>query len=78
MADGAAAGPAVLQASAAARELQASHRYPAVRAELLARLDRGGEAAAAYRVGIDLVTAPAERRFLLRRLDEITSEDRFS
>ena len=42
------------------------------RADLLRRLGRSGEAAAAYRRALDLASQPAERAFLERRLDEVT------
>ena len=48
------------------------HLLPAVRADLLRRLGRRSEAAAAYREALDLVTNEAERRFLERRLTEVT------
>jgi RNA polymerase sigma-70 factor, ECF subfamily len=41
------------------------------RAELLRRLDRGDEAAAAYRRALELVHSEAERSFLGRRLAEL-------
>jgi RNA polymerase sigma-70 factor, ECF subfamily len=41
------------------------------RAELLRRLDRGGEAAAAYRRALELVSDEPERRLLARRLAEL-------
>ncbi|OLM18806.1 MULTISPECIES: DUF6596 domain-containing protein [unclassified Pseudonocardia] len=40
---------------------------PAARADLLARLGRSGEAAAAYGTALELTTNPTERRFLERR-----------
>jgi RNA polymerase sigma-70 factor (ECF subfamily) len=42
-----------------------------VRADLLRRLGRREEAAAAYRDALALVTNEAERRFLERRLAEV-------
>ncbi len=44
------------------------HYLPAVRADLLRRLGRAAEAAAAYRDAIDLCANDAERAFLTRRL----------
>ncbi len=47
--------------------------YPyvhAVRADLLRRLDRPGQAAEAYRAALALTANAAEREFLQRRLDE--------
>lgn len=49
------------------------HLLPAARADLLRRLARLGEAAAAYREALTLVKHPAERRFLERRLAEVTA-----
>ncbi len=49
-------------------ELAAYHLLPAARAELLARLGRRSEAAAACRRALELVTNDRERRFLRRKL----------
>jgi RNA polymerase sigma-70 factor (ECF subfamily) len=46
------------------------HLLPAAKADLLRRLGRKAEAAAFYREAIALVTNPAERRYLERRLGE--------
>jgi len=43
---------------------------PATRADLLRRLDRPAEAAAAYRKALELTATDAERRYLKRRLAE--------
>jgi len=43
----------------------------ATRADLLRRLGRSAEAAAAYRQAIDLADNDAERAFLTRRLAEV-------
>jgi RNA polymerase sigma-70 factor (ECF subfamily) len=57
-------------------ELEASNALagysllPATRADLLRRLGRSDEAAAAYRAAIELTTGDAERRYLTRRLAE--------
>jgi RNA polymerase sigma-70 factor (ECF subfamily) len=51
-------------------ELATYHLLPAARAELLTRLGRRGEAAAAYRRALELVTNDPERRFLERRLSD--------
>lgn len=48
------------------------HLLPAARADLLRRLGRQREAAASYRDALALVTNEAERRFLERRLDEVS------
>jgi RNA polymerase sigma-70 factor, ECF subfamily len=50
--------------------------YPyleAARADLLRRLGRRAEAAAAYRGALQLATNEAERSFLAHRLDEVTA-----
>jgi len=46
---------------------------PAARADLLRRLGRAEEAAAAYREALALTRNAAERRFLTRRLEEVTA-----
>jgi RNA polymerase sigma-70 factor (ECF subfamily) len=49
----------------------ARYRYlPAIKADLLRRLGRGGEAAAAYERAIALSDNDAERAFLVGRLAE--------
>jgi RNA polymerase sigma-70 factor (ECF subfamily) len=53
-------------------QLPGYHLLPAARADLLRRLGRRAEAAAAYRQALALVTNAAERRFLERRLAEVT------
>ena len=50
------------------------HLLPAARAELLRRAGRLDEAATAYRRALELVGSAPERRFLERRLVEITGE----
>lgn len=52
----------------AAIQLPGYHLLPAARADLLRRLERKSEAAAAYREALTLVTNDAERRFLEQRL----------
>ncbi|MDH4353281.1 MAG: sigma-70 family RNA polymerase sigma factor [Actinomycetota bacterium] len=67
-ADGPAAGLAALDGLADEPMLARYHYLPTARAELLRRLGRGAEAAAAYRDALTLVTAEPERRHLERRL----------
>jgi RNA polymerase sigma-70 factor (ECF subfamily) len=55
---------------AATGELAGYHLLPAARGDLLRRLDRWAEAAAAYREALDLSLNPVERRFLEQRLAE--------
>ncbi|WP_231618691.1 RNA polymerase sigma factor [Nonomuraea sp. SBT364] len=52
------------------KTLPASHLVPAVRAELLCRLDRREEAADAFDAALRLVRTDAERAHLLRRRDD--------
>jgi RNA polymerase sigma-70 factor (ECF subfamily) len=68
MAYGPAAGLTLLDALA--EPLAGYHLFPATRADLLRRLGRAGEAAAAYREARDLAPTDTERRFLDRRLAE--------
>ncbi|MBW6390807.1 RNA polymerase sigma factor [Halomonas sp. Y3S6] len=49
------------------------HLLPATRADLLRRLGRHADAAEHYRQALELVTHGAERRFLERRLEEVTA-----
>jgi RNA polymerase sigma-70 factor (ECF subfamily) len=67
MRDGPQAGLAVLDALDAGA-LRGYHLLPAARADLLRRLGRTAEAAAAYRAAIELVGNDRERAFLRRRL----------
>ena len=71
MAEGPTRGLALLDELEASGALPRYHLLPAARAELLRRLDRPGEAAAAYREALALATNEAERRFLARRLGEV-------
>ena len=71
MVDGPAAGLALLDALADAPELRGYHLLPAARAELLTRLDRTDEAAAAYAAALALVTNESERAQLRRRLSAL-------
>jgi RNA polymerase sigma-70 factor (ECF subfamily) len=75
MRDGPAAGLAVVERLEAAGELAGYHLLPATRADLLRRLGRTGEAAAAYREALALAPTEPERRYLTRRLAE-TAGDR--
>jgi RNA polymerase sigma-70 factor (ECF subfamily) len=52
--------------------LEGYHLYHAARADLLRRLGRGPEAAIAYTRALGSVTNPTERRFLERRLAEVS------
>ncbi|HEX3752824.1 MAG TPA: RNA polymerase sigma factor [Streptosporangiaceae bacterium] len=72
MADGPAAGLALADELAAGGQLAGYHLLPAVRADLLRRLGRAAEAADAYRAAIAAAGTDPERRFLQRRLAELT------
>ncbi len=67
--DGPEAGLAEIDAL---EELGAFHLWHAGRAELLRRLGRGEEAAAAYHAALDCRPSDTERRFLERRAAEVT------
>jgi RNA polymerase sigma-70 factor (ECF subfamily) len=71
MADGAAEGLRLLDRYGAEGLPSEYHWLPAARADLLRRLGRREEAAAAYREALALVTSEPEHRFLLRRLEEM-------
>jgi RNA polymerase sigma-70 factor, ECF subfamily len=72
MADGPAAGLAIADDLATSGQLAGYHLLPAVRADLLRRLDRPAEAAQAYRAAIDQAGTQPERHYLKHRLAEIT------
>ena len=61
-------GPAAGLAAVDDLDLGAYHLFHATRADLLARLSRGGEAAEAYGRALELTTNEAERAFLAGRL----------
>ena len=72
MADGPDAGLALVDALAATGELAGYHLLPATRADLLRRLGRRTEAAEAYAEAAELARTDSERRYLSRRLTEVT------
>ncbi|MFC0028220.1 RNA polymerase sigma factor [Micromonospora chaiyaphumensis] len=72
MVDGPAAALADVDLLAADPHLAGYHYLPAVRADLLRRLDRPAEAADAYRTALNLVDNEAERAFLTARLTEVS------
>jgi predicted RNA polymerase sigma factor len=55
-------------------ELPAYHLLPAAKADILRRIGRPAEAAAAYEQALRLVTQDAERRYLQRRLRDVRSK----
>jgi RNA polymerase sigma-70 factor (ECF subfamily) len=71
MAEGPAAGLALLDAPGVAGALEGYHLLPATRADLLRRLGRAAEARGAYRAALTLAPTEPERRFLTRRLAEL-------
>jgi len=75
MRDGPAAGLALLDDLAGEPRLRGYHPYPTARADLLHRLGRFPEAAAAYREALDLVGTDPERAHLLRRLRAVDPAD---
>ncbi|MFJ6439794.1 RNA polymerase sigma factor [Streptomyces sp. NPDC091649] len=70
MRDGPEAGLALLDALAGEPRLRAYPPYPAARGDLLGRLGRDGEAAAAYREALGLAGTEPERAALRRKLGE--------
>ena len=56
-----------------AAELDGYHLFHSARADLLRRLGRDEDAAAAYRRALELVRQPAQRDFLEARLEEVTA-----
>jgi RNA polymerase sigma-70 factor (ECF subfamily) len=70
MAEGPAAGLALVDTLTG---LEGYHLLPATRADLLRRLGRTEEAAAEYRVALELAGTEAERRYLASRVTEVTS-----
>ena len=71
MAEGPERGLELLDRLEARGDLARYHLLPAARADLLRRLGRRAEAAAAYRAALALTTNAPERRYLLRRLTEV-------
>ncbi|MGI5488668.1 RNA polymerase sigma factor [Microtetraspora malaysiensis] len=71
MRDGPEAGLALLDELADEPRLRGYHPYPAARADLLSRVGRFSEAAAAYRQALELAGTEPERAYLRRRLDAI-------
>ncbi len=66
-----AGSPALALRLVEALELDDYQYLHSTRAELLRRLGRNAEAAAAYRRALELAASEPERRFLQRRLDEV-------
>jgi RNA polymerase sigma-70 factor (ECF subfamily) len=73
MADGPAAGLPIVDALEASGQLAGYHLLAATRADFLRRMGRRAEAAASYRQALDQVATEPERRFLTRRLAEVST-----
>jgi RNA polymerase sigma-70 factor (ECF subfamily) len=69
-------GPEPALALVDALDLDAYYLFHAIRAELLRRLGRGTEAAAAYDAALACAQNQSERRFLERKRDEFRAEPR--
>jgi RNA polymerase sigma-70 factor (ECF subfamily) len=73
MTEGSAAGLAILAVLEATNDLKDYYLLPATHADLLRRVGHLEEAAAQYRSALSLARTDAERRFLARRLDQVTN-----
>jgi RNA polymerase sigma-70 factor (ECF subfamily) len=71
MADGPAAGLAVLDDLVGDPRTEGWHLFHACRADLLRKLGRPDEAAGAYRIALTLDPPRADREFLTARLSEL-------
>jgi RNA polymerase sigma-70 factor (ECF subfamily) len=71
MADGPAAGLAIVDRLAASGQLDDYPYLHSTRADLLRRIDQPGAAAEAYQRALDLTANVPERAFLQRRLVEL-------
>lgn len=74
MAEGPSRGLELIDKLVASGDLDGYHLLHAARADLLRRMGRTEEAANDYRRALALVTNDGERRFLQRRLREVTSQ----
>jgi RNA polymerase sigma-70 factor, ECF subfamily len=75
MADGPAAGLTLVEELDRSGALADYYLLPATRADLLRRLGRRDEATSDYRRALELAPTDAERRFLARRLSEVSDPD---
>ena len=73
MADGPAAGLSLVAQIEQGGALSGYYLLPATRADLLRRLGRSDEAAVAYRQALALAPTDAERRYLAKRLTEMSA-----
>src|SRR6476659_3487414 len=74
MADGPASALPLIDSVAASGDLNDYHLLHAARADLLRRMGSMSDAAASYRRALELVTNDSERRFLERRLNEVSGK----
>jgi RNA polymerase sigma-70 factor (ECF subfamily) len=74
MAEGPSAGLPMVDELEQSGALSDYYLLPATRADLLRRLDHNREAATAYLRALELAPTDAERRFLRRRLSEVTGQ----
>jgi RNA polymerase sigma-70 factor (ECF subfamily) len=72
MAEGCERGLELMDELGRSGELDRYHLFHAARADLLRRLKRNGESADSYRRAFELATNEAERKYLDRRLREVT------
>jgi RNA polymerase sigma-70 factor (ECF subfamily) len=72
MAEGLELGLMAVEEAGRSGQLETYYLFHAARAELLRRLGRGSEARAAYSRALELVTNQVERRYLSRRLRELS------
>jgi RNA polymerase sigma-70 factor (ECF subfamily) len=73
MADGPQSALTLIDELTASGELDGYHLLHAARADMLRRLGSNREAAESYKLALTLVSNDSERRFLERRLREVTS-----
>ncbi len=71
MSEGCSQGLRLADAAGAAGHLDRYYFFHAARADLLRRLDRAGEAEAAYTRALELTTNQVEQRYIRRRLSEM-------
>ncbi len=74
MLNGPAVGLQLIDELVDGQQLDDYHLLYAARADLLRRSGRGAEASEAYRRALELAKQASERRFLQRRLDELTAD----
>mgnify|MGYP003575276540 CR=1 FL=1 len=74
MSDGPEPALQIIDSLAASGDLDEYHLLHAARADLLRRMGSMSESAKSYRRALELVTNESERRFLVRRLSEVTED----